>query len=398
MSDLKIIHTSDWHLGKKLFKYERIDEQRAFLNWLKAHIITNEVDILIVAGDIFDVPSPPVSALELLYDFIFQLGTETEVETFIITGNHDSSSLLDVPKNFFLKYRCHVYSRLDEVPNKMNYIFRKNGIRVGLKHLPYFRNHELTNIVKEEQSPSEEALENYFKSFFGYWENEKELDHKILISHHGFGKYSAAGSEHSIYLSGIDYFPLDWVNEKFDYVALGHIHKKQLLNENPPILYTGSPIPMRFSESNKKYVSEITLTKTTLDFQLIDIPIFRELLRLKTNNENYSTDLEKLINESTQQDLEKFLEVEVQMNEPTGNIPDTIRKKLEGTNIRLISYQPQIFAEMKKNNKSQINLNKLSIDDLFIKYYKIKFDSDTIPDGVLKSFQELISGIDSENT
>jgi exonuclease SbcD len=397
MSELKILHTSDWHLGKKLFKQERIDEQSAFLDWLHDYIIDNEVDVLLVAGDIFDVPSPPVNAIKLLYNFIFKLGETNNTETFIITGNHDSSSLLEVPKKFFGLKNCHIFSSLEQNMSKMNYLFKKNGINIGIKSLPYFRNFELINLIDNDEDDQELAIKNYFSSFFEYWENPTHIHHKILLSHHGFGKYSAAGSEHAIYLSGLDYFPLEWVKDKFDYVALGHIHKKQLLSESPPILYPGSPIPLRFSESNDKKVSLLTATKTELKFDLIDIPNFRQLTSLKTTSETYITDITKLLKNIEKKPLECFLEVNIKILEPTAGIADHIREILIDSGVQLISYIPT-FELSEINEKENKNINKLSIEELFTQYYKVKFEEEEIPKNILKSFNSLVIEIKNENS
>lgn len=396
-SEIKILHTSDWHLGKRLFKNDRIEEQILFLDWLVQEITENQIDILIIAGDIFDVPSPPMRALQALYDFIYKLGELDSVETFLITGNHDSSTLLEIPKSFFNLKKCHVYSKISSSLEAMNYVYKKGNITLGLKHLPYFRNFELTNLIEQNNLLTDEQnIKKYFDTYFSHWDHD-QLDHKILISHHGFGKYSAAGSEHAIYLSGLEYFPLEWVQEHFDYIALGHIHKKQLLSKSPPILYTGSPIALRFSETSKKIISKITVTKNSLNFEEVQVPVFRKLLTLRSCSQNYENDLNKLIKDYQPAVLPAFLEISIQMQEASSGIADKIRDILKGSEIELISYIP-VFNQADDQNITQDQIAKLSLEDLFKSYYQVKFSTEEIPKEVEVSFKQLLEETRNENS
>ena len=344
-----------------------------------------------MAGDIFDVPTPPTNALKLLYDFIFNLGLNTQCTTYIITGNHDSSTLLDVPKDFFKNHKCHIVSNLDEDFEAMNLYYKKGDIKIGIKMLPYFRNYELVNNISDTES--EDAVENYFKDYFSSW--NEEVQFKILMAHHGFGKYSAAGSEHAIFLSGLDYFPLEWLKNNFDYVALGHIHKKQLLQSDPPTLYPGSPIPMRFSEKDEKKLSLISITTDSLNYELIPIPQTRNLITVKTNSAEYIKDIHQSLKKIENQYLSYF-EVQVKMNEPVSGIADRIREILSHQNAELLSYIPETLDHEKQEQRTDVH--QLSLEELFIKYYSIKYENETIPDELLKSFNQLIEEINSENS
>jgi exonuclease SbcD len=94
---MRILHTSDWHLGKRLFKLDRTPEHEQFLNWLLGTLIEEKIDLLLIAGDIFDTPTPPHQSLEVFYNFLHRVSTETKTETMIIAGNHDSGLLLEAP-------------------------------------------------------------------------------------------------------------------------------------------------------------------------------------------------------------------------------------------------------------------------------------------------------------
>lgn len=397
MNKFKVLHTSDWHLGKKLFKAERIEEQRKFLMWTYDFLIKEQINLLIIAGDIFDVPSPPNNAQKLFYDFIYKIGSIPNFQSIVITGNHDSPTLFEIPKHFFREHNCHVYSRLEHDLAKLEHYIQHNDKLIGVKLLPYFRNYELVNFLPKECSDElneEQIVSTYFQNFFDSW--EKKPDYKFLVSHHGFGKYTAAGSEHAIFLSGIDHFPLSWIKNKFDYVALGHIHKKQVITKDPITVYPGSPIPLRFSEGNKKYISMVTIDENGLSQKDQELPVFKKLHQLKTNLENYQDDLKALVAGKEQQE-EWFLEVLLNQDKTKSGVADQIRSIIKNKNIELISFIPQ-FSNPTEKNLSFEQLRELNLPELFSKYYKHKYQNKKVPDHIIKSFNQLLEEVKSENS
>ena len=292
---LKLLHTSDWHLGKKLFKAERIEEQKLFLDWLLVEIEKQKVDYLLIAGDIFDSPHPPNEALKLYFDFLHVLA-ETKVKTIIIGGNHDSGTFLDAPANILLGQNISVTGQLSTDLKKHIHELKTDHSNeiVGVVTLPYFRNWEVHQMgrtwgIEEGEDFGLNTIKRFLK------ETSEAINHcqkKVLLSHHLFGMYSAAGSEQAIGLSGVESIPNNVLEGLFDYVALGHIHKPQIIKkENPIIYYSGSPIAMRFSETMKKSLSLLTIEKNQLNQTLIEIPRFRELIQIECREEEVDKEL-----------------------------------------------------------------------------------------------------------
>lgn len=396
MSALRILHTSDWHLGKRLFKTERYEEHEKFLDWLYKEIQFREINLLIIAGDVFDVPSAPNQAQKIFYDFIYKISLIKDLKTVVIGGNHDSNSLLTIPQSFFKDKDCIIQAGLCDNNLDHNHIIEHAGVKIGIKTLPYFRNFELINKIGNIEEGCEDQIENYFRGFFQEWPNEN-LDHKILVSHHGFGQYTMAGSEHAIYLSGLEYFPLEWVISYFDYVALGHIHKKLTLNESPPIIYPGSPIPMRFSESNKKYVSFVECHKNSIKQEFIPIPHFRSLFQIKVNPENFKEKIKHQLAKRKKNELKSYVEVHMELKEPMAGLADKIRELLTKKDAQLLSYIPIIDQQSDEKEKSQ-NITNLSLEELFKQYYQKRYESEEIPSEILKSFNQIIEEIRHEDS
>ncbi|MCD4810422.1 MAG: exonuclease subunit SbcD, partial [Methanosarcinales archaeon] len=105
---MRILHTSDWHIGKKIYGEDRLDEYARFLDWLLETIIDRNVDVLLVSGDVFDSSMPPARATDLYYRFLFNLYGQTRTHAIIIAGNHDSAVRLAAPGQFLKMARMHV--------------------------------------------------------------------------------------------------------------------------------------------------------------------------------------------------------------------------------------------------------------------------------------------------
>src|SRR4051794_33304896 len=136
---MRFLHTSDWHLGKRLFKLDRTPEHELFLDWLVSTLKSQKIDVLMIAGDIFDTPTPPHQSLEMFYNFLHRVSQETDAETLIIAGNHDSGLLLEAPSKILAPYRVKVWGKLSEDPSLHWY---KKG-NVEFCCIPFFRSYEL---------------------------------------------------------------------------------------------------------------------------------------------------------------------------------------------------------------------------------------------------------------
>lgn len=399
---LKILHTSDWHLGKKLFKKDRYKEHQSFLNWILNTIKEHQIDALLIAGDIFDSINPSNSALKMYYDFLANV-SDLGVKTYIISGNHDSSGLIESTqailedKNVFIttKLSTNISDHCEKIWDKSNSFYIK------LKSLPYFRNYEILNWIESDENLAQlsheqrvDLISKTLQKFFKQWPNDYENKMpSILMAHHLFGDFIEAGSEQALSLSGLDSIPSELVKD-FNYVALGHIHKTQYISKDPPIVYPGSPIPMRFSESNKKNVSILTCTSTKIDHDFIEIPSFLPLIQLKTDLDQINHDIDKII---SQTEKETYLEIIISLDRPVSGLTDKIRERLINTNIELISFLPK-FATLNQEVISTQQVHSFNIEELFKNFYVQKYDNQNIPSEILNEFHHLLENIRHENT
>jgi len=289
---MKIIHTSDLHIGHSVNGIDRSEEFREFFEWFEKEVDSHRPDAVIVAGDIFDVYFPSNEAIKQYYDFLLSLKNKTK-KVIIIGGNHDSFKTLKAPKDV-LKYLDVVVVSGDE-EDYFEFVEFDDFVVVAVSYLR-------ENILKKYDDDLQKAI---FKLYQEKLKEAKEKypDKKILATaHFSVSGASMGDSERDIYVGNIEFVSKD-VFDGYDYVALGHIHRPQKITEN--IVYSGSPLALSFSEN---YTKKIVLIDEEIKF--IDVPKFREFVRLSGSFEE--------IKEEIKNYKDAFIEIE--LNEMVDNV------------------------------------------------------------------------------
>lgn len=444
---MKILHTSDWHLGKKLYKKERVEEHTLFLQWLIKEIKNQEIEVLVIAGDIFDTPIPTTTSLTLFFQFLKEL-EELSIEkggtlekVLILAGNHDSAKLLESPRPFLNKDFIKVVGTLrppkeltkEAIEHWQNeYIVRlkKEGAVFSFCLLPFFRTREIMDNpwLREHIATTQntydinETLLLSLKIFLAQlhnktgnghkketfekpWQREEncqgeknqEKIEKILVSHHLFGSFLTAGSEQSVALSGLDSIPLS-LFEEWKLLLLGHIHKPQVVKNEPLAVYCGSPIPLRFSESNQKQVLTYEWDSKTNTFtkNSVEIPIFRPLVRIKTTKENFKEDILRALapfsakEQKTESPLNAFLEVSIQSF--SSLVLQEIREFICDLPVELLNYYGEVQQE-NTEEKKDVNIATLtgkSTEELFELFLEQHAMEEKEKKDLLQNFSKLL--------
>lgn len=375
---MRILHTSDWHLGKRLYKLERLAEQSIFLDELLRLVKTQKVDHLLVAGDVFDVPQPPHKALKLFYDFISQLMRETHCELWVIGGNHDSGHLLDAPQGLIDSKRVHLFGTLRSDPSEHWVRLPMGQGHISLCLLPYFRQHDLS--PWRSGADLTEILRNFFQ-------HDDQGVGRMLMAHHLFGISEAAGSEQALALSGLESIPLEWL-ESFDYVALGHIHKPQTLKKHKPLVrYCGSPLPMRFSETAPKGVELIEWTDQGMTHTTLPLSVIRPLHAVSVT----PADWEKTLSALPKAQLPAALEITLKLQAPVPGLIESIRNWGEGQGLEILSVIPHFAQEDTGPAAGHwTQLLQLTPEKLFEAFYLSKFPKEEeVPRELTQDMKEL---------
>jgi exonuclease SbcD len=281
---MKILHTADWHLGKQLHKYSLEEDHRLFLDWLALTIQERLIDVLLISGDVFDTTNPSNQALAQYYGFLKKLiGTGCQV---VVTGgNHDSPGVLNAPRELlkFLDIKV-VGNALESIEDELLHLTTPSG-EIVVAAVPYLREADLRKSVSGEGY--ENRLAALRQGIRGHYEQLADLKSShfsdlpsIAMGHLFVNGASTSESERDIHVVGGEAaFSAEFFPSGFDYIALGHIHKPQRISNSDFIRYSGSPIPLSFSErDDHKYVLELTVDNTKItSVEALPVPAYREL-------------------------------------------------------------------------------------------------------------------------
>ncbi|MGY5850026.1 exonuclease SbcCD subunit D C-terminal domain-containing protein [Salegentibacter sp. F14] len=311
---MKILHTADWHIGKKLHKHELSQDFEFFIAWLCNFIEKEQVDVLLISGDVFDLANPSSEARKQYFRALMRL-RKLDCELVITGGNHDSPAMLNAPKDILRALEMHVIGGLPEnleeilIPIKN----KEGATELVIAALPYLRDTDLRSAM--EGQTYEDRLEAIRKGIQKCFNKAAEL---CQIKYPGLpaiamGHLFAAGAESSesereIQVGNLAAFNALQFGEYFRYIALGHIHKPQKLNSAIPTYYSGSPFPLSFSERKDNKRVLLLNTEKGWEPENIPVPSFRTLLKISGTLESLEL---KLSDPGDQKELESLIEVEL---------------------------------------------------------------------------------------
>jgi exonuclease SbcD len=288
---MKILHTADWHLGKKLEQCERTEEHQDFLDWLIEKLKTACIDVLIIAGDVFDSGTPSNTALEQYYHFLRKVKDTCCREVVIIGGNHDSISTLNAPKSLLKYFNVHIVGGVPDLfTEQIISIHDVQGkLELVICAVPFLRDRDIRLSVSGESNEEREqrikqGISNHYHRFVEHITTYKQNNIPVIATGHLFAAGSSTSeSEKEIHVGNLGQVNGDQFPVEFNYIALGHIHRPQVVNKMEHIRYSGSPIPLSFSENEDL---KQVLVLEFKDGELIslephEVPCGRKLIRFK---------------------------------------------------------------------------------------------------------------------
>lgn len=357
---LKIIHTADWHLGQTFFGYDREEEHDAFLNWLAGTLAQQQTDVLLIAGDVFDVANPSASAQRRFFHFLKEANRRNpQLQVIVIAGNHDSAARLEAPVPLLEELNTSIVGIVRrtecgeiDFDSLLIPLYNKNKEREGwCLTVPYLR--------QGDYPASEETHDTYlaginrmYRSLYDFADARRQPGEALIA----MGHLHATGAELSdddrserIIMGGLESVSADTFDEGLAYTALGHIHKAQRLGGRDNLRYSGSPLPMSFSETNYRHqVVAFTVENGCLsEVAPVPIPLLTPLHRIPEQPASPSEVLQRL-GELPAADAENsddpcrwpYVEVRVLMTEPDPGFRHRVEEALAGKAVRLTSIVP----------------------------------------------------------
>lgn len=343
---MKILHTSDWHLGRNLFGRKRYIEFNSFLKWLVTTISNQQIDVLIIAGDIFDTGTPSNRALQLYFQFLKDVSVTSCRHIIIIGGNHDSPTLLDAPKELLHFFHVHVTgSATENIEDEIRVLQSPDGEdELIVCAVPYLRDRDIRTSKAGEDLDDKnrnllQGIEDHYQAIA---DTARDIQQKsassppIVATGHLFaagGTKVEGDGVRDLYVGSLVHVNSSVFSDCFDYVALGHLHSAQRVGNNETIRYSGSPLPMSFSESQKdKHVLICHITQSGIDVEPITVPRFQELRTVRGNLDTILSEISIL----SADNRSIWLEVIYDGEDIVANLQATLHKATEGTSLEIL--------------------------------------------------------------
>ena len=293
---MKILHTSDWHLGHTLYGRKRYEEFRLFLDWLVLTMRDEAVDALLVAGDVFDSGLPSNQAQSLYYRFLCEAAKGPCRHVILTAGNHDSPTFLDAPQPLLEALNVRVIGSALEAEEEVLMLNNSEGRpELIVCAVPFLRDRDLYRARPGDTIDDRDVLlaagmrEHYARCARKAEELRAEaasqgLQLPAIAMGHLFAAGGSVGSDdgvRDIRIGSLGQIGADIFTESFDYVALGHLHGPQKVNGKEHIRYSGSPLPMGFGEvGQQKNVCLVECEGRTVNVRQLNVPLFQKLEQL----------------------------------------------------------------------------------------------------------------------
>ncbi len=403
---MKIFHTSDWHLGQYFMGQSREAEHQQFFDWLLRQVEHHQPDILIIAGDIFDTGTPPSYARKLYMELMSRLSTSSVRQTFVLAGNHDSVSVLNESASLLSAHQIHVIAGIDKSKSPDSWAFPvKQGetLQAVIGAVPYLRPQDIQESIagqtqQEKQQSLQRALANWYQHVFAACTeiktaycnaNNAEEDSPeipiIMTGHLAVLGCSLTESVRDIYIGSLDAFSTSHFPPA-DYIALGHIHRRQIADAKRHIHYCGSPIPLSFDEvSRPKQLLMVDFDSASNDgpqVTEIEIPCFQALITVKGDLKTIATKIQTLVEDGTS----AWLEIVVQNEAPMSDLAGRIAEMIGEAPLKVL----RIKREVQKRQRTATGqlppvLQELSPDDVFAR--RLALESDNLDDAMTHALQ-----------
>ncbi|WFF39427.1 exonuclease SbcCD subunit D C-terminal domain-containing protein [Moraxella nasibovis] len=410
---LRILHTSDWHLGKRLYNQQRYHEFANFLDWLINAIDEHTVDMLIVAGDVFDTMTPSNKAQELYYRFLGQVAKSGCRHVIITAGNHDSPTFLDAPKSILNALDIKVIGTASsDIDDELLLLYHHDEPEVIVLAVPYLRDKDVRDSTSFDdiKNKEQDTFMGIAKHYDTLSQHAKDLQKDILDKFNkkvpiiATGHLFVAGSHISskddgmreLYVGTLGQIPSGIFDDGIDYVALGHIHAPQKVANCEHIRYCGSPIAMGFGEAGKpKQVLLVDFDDTRPTVHPLSVPVFQQLVQISGDWEQINTQLTDLISQNTS----IWAEIIYTGQDLLPNLASEIRALTDSTKVVPLSIKNRtLYQKTLSTQPKSLSLKQLDEMEVFEQLLDKQDISDDDRPTLKHAYQSLIADIHSSDS
>ena len=404
---MKILHTSDWHLGRSLYGRKRYDESLAFLDWLADLIESEGVDALLVAGDIFDTSTPSNRAQELYYRFLCRVSASCCRNIVVIAGNHDSPSFLNAPKELLRALNVYVVGAISENPEAevITLSDPANIPQAIICAVPYLRDRDIRTV-----EAGETVADKNVKLIEGVRKHYAKVCKLAVKRAAGYGNIPIIGMGHlfttggktvdgdgvrELYVGSLAHVGEDIFPNCIDYLALGHLHVPQKVGKSEHIRYCGSPIPMGYGEaSQEKRVVLVEFDGRTPQINEHQVPCFQALEKISGGIDEIGTRIDELKSQSSN----AWLEIEYTGTKIAGNLQELMDEAIANTDLEILRIKNRRVVERVSGPIDQEEtLDDLDVNEVFIRCLDSYEVAEEERPELIQSYKEIIQHLQEED-
>ena len=401
---MKILHTSDWHIGRTLYGRKRYEEFAPFLSWLGETIQQNAIDALLVAGDIFDTSAPSNRAQELYYRFLCRVAASSCRHVVIIAGNHDSPSFLNAPKELLKALDVHVVGSATSSLEGEVLVLRneQDAPELIVCAVPYLRDRDIRvaeagESIEDKERKLIDGIRTHYATVAALAEQKRE-ELGVQIPIVAMGHLFTAGGQtvdgdgvRELYVGSLAHVTAGLFPSSFDYLALGHLHVPQKVNSSETIRYSGSPLPMGFGEARqRKSVCQVEFNNSAASVQLVDVPVFQKLERVKGDWDGISSRILELSAFGSQ----GWLEVIYEGDEVIGDLRDRLEAAISGTQMEILRIKNnRIIDRVLGQIHEEETLDDLNVNDVFERCLTVHDVPEEQRPELLRAYRETLSSL-----
>jgi exonuclease SbcD len=408
---MKMLHTSDWHLGRSLYGRKRYAEFAAFLDWLVQTIEAEGVDALLVAGDVFDSTTPSNRAQALYYGFLCRVAASRCRHVVIIAGNHDSPTFLNAPRELLRALNVYVVGAMAEALEDEVFVLHQDDRPEAIVcAVPYLRDRDIRTVepgetIDDKNAKLVDGLKTHYAAVCGLAEQKraacKRAGHEgipIVAMGHLFtagGQTLDGDGVRELYVGSLAHIGEDVFPSSIDYLALGHLHVPQRVGNAAHVRYSGSPIPMGYGEaSREKQVVLVAFNGTTPAIRELPVPCFQQLVRIEGSLEAIHARLAAL--KSAQSAA--WLEIEYTGSDMTGNLREILHEAMADSAMEIRRVRNRrVMDRVIGTVADEETLDDLGLDAVFERCLQAFEIAEEHRETLRASYREIIQSIQEED-
>lgn len=373
---MKLIHTSDWHIGRSLYGRKRYEEVEAFLMWLADYITREKIEVLLVAGDVFDNTAPSNRAQELYYQFLCRMAASPCRHVVITAGNHDSPSFLNAPKDLLHFLNIHVVGSINDSASDEVLVLTNDKAEpeIIVCAVPYLRDRDIRRAeagesVEDKERKLVEGIGDHYRQVVAQAEHIRtELGKSLPII--AMGHLFTAGGQtvegdgvRDLYVGSLAHVGIKIFPTSIDYLALGHLHLAQKVGGADHRRYSGSPIAMGFGEAgHEKSIYMVDVSGGQPVVTGIPVPCFQALEIIQGDWAAISERLEEL--KSGEESI--WLEVIYDGDEIISDLRQRLDAIITGTKMEVLrAKNKRVVEKVMSRMESEEILDDLDVNEVF---------------------------------